>query len=79
MATIFLMNEEIARGMVCFFHQKKHSYLIFLQKIGFGYILDDFFTNSSGHSGFNSLLLPRKFEVHILLIHPQNANVHICM
>jgi hypothetical protein len=22
------MNEEIARGMVCFFHQKKHSYLI---------------------------------------------------
>jgi hypothetical protein len=28
MATIFLMNEEIARGMVCFFHQKKHSYLI---------------------------------------------------
>jgi hypothetical protein len=29
MATIFMMNEEIARGMVCFFHQKKHSYLIF--------------------------------------------------
>jgi hypothetical protein len=28
MATIFIMNEEIARGMVCFFHQKKHSYLI---------------------------------------------------
>jgi hypothetical protein len=28
MATIFLMNKEIARGMVCFFHQKKHSYLI---------------------------------------------------
>jgi hypothetical protein len=28
MATIFMMNEEIARGMVCFFHQKKHSYLI---------------------------------------------------
>jgi hypothetical protein len=24
--TIFLMSEEIARGMVCFFHQKKHSY-----------------------------------------------------
>jgi hypothetical protein len=23
-----MMNEEIARGMVCFFHQKKHSYLI---------------------------------------------------
>jgi hypothetical protein len=22
------MNEEIARGMVCFFHQKKHFYLI---------------------------------------------------
>jgi hypothetical protein len=29
MATIFMVNEEIARGMVCFFHQKKHSYLIF--------------------------------------------------
>jgi hypothetical protein len=29
MATIFMMNEEIARGMVCFFHQKKHSYLIY--------------------------------------------------
>jgi hypothetical protein len=28
MANIFMMNEEIARGMVCFFHQKKHSYLI---------------------------------------------------
>jgi hypothetical protein len=28
METIFMMNEEIARGMVCFFHQKKHSYLI---------------------------------------------------
>jgi hypothetical protein len=28
MATIFMMNEEIALGMVCFFHQKKHSYLI---------------------------------------------------
>jgi hypothetical protein len=28
MVTIFMMNEEIARGMVCFFHQKKHSYLI---------------------------------------------------
>jgi hypothetical protein len=24
-----MMTEEIARGMVCFFHQKKHSYLIF--------------------------------------------------
>jgi hypothetical protein len=23
-----MVNEEIARGMVCFFHQKKHSYLI---------------------------------------------------
>jgi hypothetical protein len=23
------MNKEIARGMVCFFHQKKHFYLIF--------------------------------------------------
>jgi hypothetical protein len=30
MATIFMMNEEIARGMVCFFHQKKHSYLILI-------------------------------------------------
>jgi hypothetical protein len=30
MAIVFLMNEEIARGMVCFFHQKKHSYLIYL-------------------------------------------------
>jgi hypothetical protein len=29
MANIFMMNEEIARGMVCFFHQKKHFYLIF--------------------------------------------------
>jgi hypothetical protein len=29
MAIVFMMNEEIARGMVCFFHQKKHSYLIF--------------------------------------------------
>jgi hypothetical protein len=28
MANIFMMNEEIARGMVCFFHQKKHFYLI---------------------------------------------------
>jgi hypothetical protein len=28
MSNIFMMNEEIARGMVCFFHQKKHSYLI---------------------------------------------------
>jgi hypothetical protein len=28
MATIFMINEEIARGMVAFFHQKKHSYLI---------------------------------------------------
>jgi hypothetical protein len=32
MATIFWMNKEIARGMVCFFHQKKHSYLIFYSK-----------------------------------------------
>jgi hypothetical protein len=31
MVTIFMMNEEIARGMVCFFHQKKHSYLIFIR------------------------------------------------
>jgi hypothetical protein len=30
MATIFMINKEIARGMVCFFHQKKHSYLIFV-------------------------------------------------
>jgi hypothetical protein len=29
MAIVFIMYEEIARGMVCFFHQKKHSYLIF--------------------------------------------------
>jgi hypothetical protein len=28
MVIVFLMNEEIACGMVCFFHQKKHSYLI---------------------------------------------------
>jgi hypothetical protein len=28
MANIFMMNEEIARGMVCFFQQKKHFYLI---------------------------------------------------
>jgi hypothetical protein len=28
MVTIFMMNEEIACGMVCFFDQKKHSYLI---------------------------------------------------
>jgi hypothetical protein len=27
--TIFMVNEDIACGMVCFFHQKKHSYLIF--------------------------------------------------
>jgi hypothetical protein len=33
MVTIFMVNEDIARGMVCFFHQKKHSYLIyFLRK-----------------------------------------------
>jgi hypothetical protein len=25
-----MMNEEIAHGMVCFFHQKKHFYLIFV-------------------------------------------------
>jgi hypothetical protein len=25
-----MVNEDIARGMVCFFHQKKHSYLIIL-------------------------------------------------
>jgi hypothetical protein len=30
MADIFMMNEEIACGMVCFFHQKKHFYLISL-------------------------------------------------
>jgi hypothetical protein len=30
MANIFMMNEEIACGMVCFFHQKKHSYLIII-------------------------------------------------
>jgi hypothetical protein len=27
------MNEEIAGGMVCFFHQKKHSYLIVLMTL----------------------------------------------
>jgi hypothetical protein len=31
MAIVFMMNEEIARGMVCFFHQKKHSYLIIME------------------------------------------------
>jgi hypothetical protein len=41
MATIFMMNEEIARGMVCFFHQKKHSYLI-----NFWYILWPFVTKT---------------------------------
>jgi hypothetical protein len=30
MANIFMMNKEIARGMVCFFHQKKHFYLIIM-------------------------------------------------
>jgi hypothetical protein len=34
MVTIFMMNEEIARGMVCFFHQKKHSYLIYIYLFG---------------------------------------------
>jgi hypothetical protein len=33
MAIVFMMNEEIARGMVCFFHQKKHSYLIFTDEM----------------------------------------------
>jgi hypothetical protein len=33
MANIFMMNEEIARGMECFFHQKKHSYLFFIIKM----------------------------------------------
>jgi hypothetical protein len=32
MAIVFMMNEEIARGMVCFFHQKKHSYLILFRE-----------------------------------------------
>jgi hypothetical protein len=32
MANIFMMNKEIARGMVCFFHQKKHFYLIIIMK-----------------------------------------------
>jgi hypothetical protein len=46
MAIVFMMNEEIARGMVCFFHQKKHSYLIlFCQKaLGKLYV----------HTGLNS-------------------------
>jgi hypothetical protein len=30
MVTIFMVNKDIARGMVCFFHQKKHSYLIYI-------------------------------------------------
>jgi hypothetical protein len=33
MAIVFMMNKEIARGMVCFFHQKKHSYLIIINLI----------------------------------------------
>jgi hypothetical protein len=33
MVIVFLMNKEIAGGMVCFFHQKKHSYLILRPKI----------------------------------------------
>jgi hypothetical protein len=33
MANIFMMNKEIARGMVCFFHQKKHFYLILVFKM----------------------------------------------
>jgi hypothetical protein len=28
MANIFMMKEEITCGMVCFFHQKNHFYLI---------------------------------------------------
>jgi hypothetical protein len=27
-----MVNEDIARGMVCFFHQKKHSYLILVRR-----------------------------------------------
>jgi hypothetical protein len=41
MANIFLMNKEIARGMVCFFHQKKHSYLI----LGHSELRHNLFTN----------------------------------
>jgi hypothetical protein len=37
MSNIFMMNEEIAHGMVCFFHQKKHSYLISMSKTAFVY------------------------------------------
>jgi hypothetical protein len=53
MAIVFMMNEEIARGMVCFFHQKKHSYLIalILAQNVLSWILGDFVTNSSGHTG----------------------------
>jgi hypothetical protein len=36
MATIFMMNKEIALGMVCFFHQKEHSYLIKLLRLILG-------------------------------------------
>jgi hypothetical protein len=51
MANIFMMNKEIARGMVCFFHQKKALLLnlLILTKNLLSYILDDFISNSSGH------------------------------
>jgi hypothetical protein len=34
------MSEEIARGMVCFFHQKKHSYLIYFLELWISDILN---------------------------------------
>jgi hypothetical protein len=60
------MNEEIARGMVCFFHQKKHFYLIYLfmlTKNGLGYTLGDFFTNPSGHPVWEYAELFSPFEL----------------
>jgi hypothetical protein len=54
MANIFMMNKEIARGMVCFFHQKKHFYLINCnEKTGWATVWATFFTNSSGHPGYS--------------------------
>jgi hypothetical protein len=51
MVTIFMMNEEIARGMVCFFHQKKHSYLIII------IFLEHFGRFSNIFSGVNARIL----------------------
>jgi hypothetical protein len=49
MVTIFMVNEDIARGMVCFFHQKKHSYLIWYIFPRFGM----FYQEKSGNPGEN--------------------------